>query len=511
MSRSLQVSYSLFLALLFLFINGYQFNSGDMCEHLPPIYQLQDPELYKNDFFMTHFNQTFTVRQYYVWFVYALSLVIPIQILCFGLVIVCLFLTIFCWININLHFSTSIVAAVLSPILIFFVFYKFTIGGNMIQYNMLTCSVLAKSLASLGLLFYLKNRYYYAFLILGIVTLFQVLVGFQLFIILIIISCFNLQTIGTKKLIFSACIYGVIATFILVPLAWRQLFANVNYDQKAYQLLMFKIINPHHFLPSSFPLIDYTKYCFIVILGIFLGNKSTRFSKHSFFVQFLIIQFILFTAYIICVQYFDMYTTARFQWAKTTIWVTAFSCIFISIYCAERFLKYKINQTKITTGSFIGSFLIIILITNANSIPIDKFKSRYIIGNYVKTDLTKMHEWIYANTYKNAVFLTFPEDINFGCEAKRSTCASPYAMIHEPFYAFDWYKTMQFYYQINLKNCLITPYLKVAQQNYCAKFQSFKKTLINYRLDNLKDCKYVNQLGPIVYQKGDYILTKVND
>ena len=59
------LGYALFVAALFLFVRGYQFNTDDQAEHLPQVYQMLDSELYPNDYFVNASNSIFTVRYYY--------------------------------------------------------------------------------------------------------------------------------------------------------------------------------------------------------------------------------------------------------------------------------------------------------------------------------------------------------------------------------------------------------------------------------------------------------------
>ena len=59
------LGYAFFVAALFLFLKGYQFNTDDQAEHLPQVYQLLDPQLYPHDYYVNDANSVFTVRFYY--------------------------------------------------------------------------------------------------------------------------------------------------------------------------------------------------------------------------------------------------------------------------------------------------------------------------------------------------------------------------------------------------------------------------------------------------------------
>ena len=81
--KSINYLYFFLVAIAYIFCNGYLFNTGDQAEHLPQVYQKLNPELYPNDFFLNYYNQTFTVRYYFTYVVYAFSLVVGVKASCF--------------------------------------------------------------------------------------------------------------------------------------------------------------------------------------------------------------------------------------------------------------------------------------------------------------------------------------------------------------------------------------------------------------------------------------------
>lgn len=101
--------------------------------------------------------------------------------------------------------------------------------------------------------------------------------------------------------------------------------------------------------------------------------------------------------------------------------------------------------------SFTGSLIGLLLITNSALIPFSKFNNRYKVGNYKKTDLQLMHEWIQSNTPVKARIISFPEDDSFLCEAKR-ICGWIKAIIHEPKFMFDWYEKINKFYGISFND-----------------------------------------------------------
>ena len=135
--NSFQLCVSFFVMSLYIFINGYDFNTGDQAEHLPQVYQMFDPSLYPSDFFLSNYHNTFTVRYYWVQTVYFLSHIFSIRLTCLILYFVCVYFTILLWTKIiELYKSeedkTGKVKAYvfIALLLIFVIANAYTLGGN---------------------------------------------------------------------------------------------------------------------------------------------------------------------------------------------------------------------------------------------------------------------------------------------------------------------------------------------------------------------------------------------
>jgi hypothetical protein len=75
-----------------------------------------------------------------------------------------------------------------------------------------------------------------------------------------------------------------------------------------------------------------------------------------------------------------------------------------------------------------------------------------MIGNIQKDDLILAHKWIATNTPVDALFVIFPEDVSFSCQAKRSVVVSPHAFVHKPDAAIHWYQLYSNVYGVTLEN-----------------------------------------------------------
>jgi hypothetical protein len=497
-------TYSLFIALAFLLLRGYDFNTGDQAEHLPQVYQLLDNELYKGDFFLERYNETFTVRYFYVLTIYFFSLIVPVSIVCFCFTIICLTIAIWGWIKIAEYFSKDNWCLIFTPILVYLVFYGFTLGGNYIQYNTLGCSTFAKAFLPIAIWQFLIKRYYISALLIGIATLFQAMAGGQIFAILFLILLFDYQKVSLKNILLFGLIYISIASWVLIPLFSKQFLHPYQYDKQLFSEIMYEFRNPGHFSPLNFPLMDYIRFLSLYSIGLFLIFRLEKSESKLFLIRFFVIQFIGMMVYFMLYEIAGIKNIAKLQWFKTTIWIGAFCCLLIAMSLTKKILfQYKLpNQIF-----FIGALFALVLITNSQKLPFQKLRNRYKIGNYEKSDLTLLHEWIEKNTPKSAVFLTLPDDMSFSCEAKRAMPIATHAMVHEPFYMLEWYQKYNEIYGANLSNSKKSGFRKIALENYNTIYKKIKG--IDYRIDDVSTCKYLDSLNPAVIQIGKFRLSKI--
>ncbi len=507
------IIYAIFIACLFLFVRGYQFNTDDQAEHLPQVYQLMDHSLYQHDYFVTEYHKTYSLRSFYVWFVYGLSFIAPVSVICFVLTLLCISLSSYSFIRITTFYTKDKLTPFMAPLFIYFVFYKFTIGGNTITDSSLICSTIALSLAVFGLLQFHKKKYYLMAMIFGIATLFQVMDAAQPFFLVALFMIVTFRRIGIKTVLNTLLIYLLFAGAMLVPMIYHQFFIHYDYDQNKYADIIFFFRNPNHFVPSSFPSEDYI--CFIVLLLIGLGQLLEKvkspFRWYVFFEGNVII--IGCIIYIICFEAGNMFWIAKTQWFKSTMWVCAFDSIFIAIGLKQRLLMNLDSDKMIRIArkiSLIGIPVLLFVILNSAMIPVPKLQGRYMVGNYKKSDLTLMHEWIASNTDKDATILTAPSDFSFACEAKRSMPIGWKAIIHEPFFMFPWYKKFGDIYSTRLINVKDGNALSVANSSYNTVLYMPENTpvKIDYRLDDISKCHFAEALGKEIHRQGNYVLTE---
>lgn len=503
--------YAFVLTVLYILLFGYRFNTGDLSEHLPQVYRMIDPDLYRGDFFMTQYDQTFTVRFYWIHLVYGLSLWLETSYACFVLYVVSVWFTILAWIHLARIMSTTPTGTWLSPVLLFFVFRSFTLGGNQLLENQFASSIPAEAIASWGVLYWFRDRKYAATVLWGLSCSMQVLVGLQW---MMLFAGVELISIKSRKelrqwLIFLM-IFAVVSAPILIPVFYTTSGSPSSLNE--FYILLYYNRAPWHYIPHLFPPVEFLKFGFLLIAaaGIaYFKQPSEKPDRLKWLAVLILAGCLIYTALI---EFTDQWWMGKLQWFKTTCWLSAIASLVIGNAAGEWFH----SRIPIPSRSILYSLGILIplagfiIITQSAYIPIQPIQGRYQIGNYLKNDLQRMHEWILNNTPADAMFLTGPENESFSCEARRPTPVNYKALIHQAAYFMEWKTRISQYYQIDFGQLGKQTVFPVALFNYRNSLPDSIASTVDYRIDNLEECNFKEKLGPIVHREGNWVLTKPN-
>jgi hypothetical protein len=505
--------YSLFVAILFTGVFGYMFNNGDQAEHLPQVYHLQNRLLYTHDFFMQEYVRQFTIRDYYAFTINLLSTFMSVEWVCFLLQLFAITFTAFGIFRLTQRLTENKLAPFVAPILALIVFRSFTVGGNAVQDVQFISSSLAVPFALYAFYKLIDGKYIAAGAFAGFATLNQPLIGIQAFMVIA-----GVMAIRNRKIFFGTIVYTVLAYFaaavlMLFPLVLRQFMTPFTGDENLYYTLLYNFRNFDHYLPHLFPITDYIKFGFITLAGIALLIKTDIREAQTvrLIYVFILLGLAVYTA---ATELHYMYSLGKLQWFKTTVWLSIFGSILISIKLAGWWEKTILTPgvVKVFRRALpilgVGMFIVIV-----NSAMIPQLADKYQIGNYTKNDLTLMHEWIEKNTDINSIILTEPADNSFACEAKRSQPVSFKAIIHEPGFMLKWYTLVKEVYGITVEDVIPKKDKAMKLANSLYKERNYKEHItipitINYRIDNVQTCQYIDNLGKVVHKQGDWVLTE---
>ena len=514
MTRSAIASFSnwvfaLWVASLFLFVRGYEFNAGDQAEHLPQVYQSLDPELFHNDYFVPVTQSQFTVRHYYEQLALLLAKTIGLEWGAFILTLVCLSVMAWAFQRMAWHMFRSHWAAWLAPIMVLLVFYNFTVGGNHITYNTLISSTLAKALASIALLQALHRRWLMTGILLGAASLFQVLVGLQLTLVLTAVIVLIPEDRKVGSLLALWCTYLALALFILAPTLQQQFGPRPPFDAELYHEVLYHFRNYHHYLPSLFPLTHYIKFVGVLALGVasYLFTKPSDRGTYPMIIGVIVLGMLTYT---IGLEVLGLQFLGKVQWFKTSIWASGLSAVMIAGVVGMIFQSI-IPATSISRilpwFSVICSTVLLVAMTNSALLP-SYFQGRYTIGNRSLSELEKMHAWIGQNTAKDAMVLVSPDNNSFSCQAKRPMPVHFHAIIHEPGFMLPWYANIRSIYGVGVEDINETNARTLATQRYQTRNYRGSQFRISYRLDNKDSCLFIDELGPKVHEEGPWSLTE---
>lgn len=505
-------AWSLLVSLAFILLKGYWFNCSDQEEHLPQVYKLINTQLYSGDYFVEPASSLFTIRWFYVYTVYFFAVILSVSSAVFILHILSITITAFFILKTAACFFDSQTARLLAPFFVLLIFNNQTVGGNSFEDIQLTCTVFANAGCMAAIYFFLKEKYVASGVACGLAALYQVLMGLHIFIILFAFAVLIKSDYRIKKLISLTTTFLIFSLPMLIPVLLKQIPENnTGNDLFYYTLYVFR--NSNHYLPSFFPADQYLRsgmllFCAIALVLLFRHRQKKIFLLFS---GIIITGMLL---YYITLEHFHWMQAGKIQWFKTSTWLTAMCSIIISGYlgqATDSLVKSNL-YAKFPTWSILSAcILFLLVIFNSEYLP-GKLKSNCQIGNYHKSNLTLMHEWIKDNTPQDALFLSFPSDESFLCQAQRPLAIAFKAIIHEPWFMNKWYADFTKFYSVSDSIIYIPKNaISIAEKSFYETDNSavLKENKIKYRLLEFSKCRFTIDESKIIYRQGDYILTLI--
>ncbi len=464
----------IFTTILYILTNGYLFNTGDQAEHLPQLYQKLNPELYPHDSFLTYYNQTFTVRFYFVNFMYALSQLFSVEVSCFLVYVICVYMAIAGVYFLFISFTDNVVHAWVGVYFYLFFARYFVIGGNYFQDNMLVGSSIAEVLCVWAFVLLFRTKIYYAALLAGIASLFQPLIGLHVAFIMggtLLIKHIKLKELKGKtmlKLLGFTVIYFAIAAFVLLPIGLKQ--SGSAADNAEANKILYEYRGALHYLPQLFPARDYFLMVAFMLVALVVIYYSTIKNKEPLLIiiGFTLMCTLLFAAYLLVNPYSNL---GKLQWFKTSVWINLLAAMFILGVLQFKFIPF--GKPLLVAG--------IVCICSWAGLKGFKNYGQHKLPFCNGSELTIAHEWILNNTPVDCMVLTPPNDYSFSCEAKRSMPVNYKAIVHEAAYLLQWKADMEKYYGVDFTrleklNCLP----EAVKEFYKINFNDYSNREIDY-------------------------------
>ncbi len=240
------------------------------------------------------------------------------------------------------------------------------------------------------------------------------------------------------------------------------------------------------------------------------SNFLTKPQDKKFYFGFVSLGLTGMLVYWLGLEHFDRHQIGKVQWFKTTVWMGGFSSIMIAGSLGQLlsgFVSVSSLKRLIIPVSICLSGVLIFAITNSKCLP-ESHPHKYMVGNRAYSDLEKMHFWIEENTSKDVSVLVSPDNNAFPCQAKRSMPIHFQAIIHEPFFMMPWYDDFAEVYGVSIENLEGIDARAHAVKLYQTRNYREADRNIDYRLDNLRTCQFTDELGPIVHQEGNWVLSE---
>ena len=317
------------LSLLFLLIRGYAYGRVNHVSFIPAIYRLADPTFLAGDWYITSL-----ISYHYPFNLFYSTLIHLIKLPILFFISYCLTLMLYI---ISIKKLSIILFKHNGPFYILFVLLmgwrNYGIEANaLIHNNNFEAMFLAPPIAILAIAYFFENKMNKAFIFSAITTIVHILIGVNLFIILIL--CYIILYIrkpiqSMKKIFIPVLLYLIISSWQLIPALINAFKRAVDYKQFYINYLWFR--EPHHFILSTWGIgmIIFGLLCLLGLICLMKKEKGEIDKKSVIFVTIVLIGILIQYIFIeiIPIDFF-----ARFHFYRMSIFVTMIAFMYIANY-----------------------------------------------------------------------------------------------------------------------------------------------------------------------------------
>jgi hypothetical protein len=469
------------LYLCLLIFHGYIFGYEDQIEIVPVLYQMDHPEIYQNDFFIQEvLKKPVHERWFFIHTLHFFHLFNPGIFLLLHAFFSCVL--IMGLDKVASSFIKKTFVRWLSILTVLLILYNINLGGNELYYNSLIPSLVAKALAIWGIYCIWKRIWKWAIPLLICTTFIQPLVGIQV----TLLSFLSLIPFSKKELVpeIKRLIVplGIILAFILpwLYLLFAQHSKGDISNDLVFEILEFRL--SHHFFPAWFSLSGFLLLPVLAFIGIRVFRKQAPYLAK--FIGWIIVGCVVYT---LGVEVFEIPLFLDTQWFKSTIWLKAFG-VFAVFHLVEKWLTGKNRERypilKVLEWPLLAWLipmvtLISIYLVKLSPFPIVKDRPYDFLWVHTLTPEQEICKIAGDVSEPSAIFAVPPDFTMFKWYSKRNSYVDFKAMIHHKDVMAEWYKRVQFVYEINLESKLQQPDLNGAAHAYLGQLDS--KTLVEWK------------------------------
>ena len=433
---------TVFITIVILWWNGYQFGHNDQVETLPYILYLHDNTLFQQDVFIKSLTQAEpNERSAFVYMLLPFAQYLETAVIVFHLLF--LLLLVAALQKIAQQFISNRIIVVLVVIATLTVFYLITLGEVDLYYNTFQGGNIALAMVSWAIYFFIKKKYFQSILLLVVATPFQILVGLNTFLLLAAVLLFQWfrKKEETKTLLMFGFVYAMTAGVYFLIVIMKKENSYCELSNKALFDLVFDFRNAHHFLIAAFPIKRSVAFLILVLMALFAAPKIFRTLP-----VLLIIAGALVGGYAIVTESTHFVPAAAFQLYILTAWMKFFALVLIAAQATKCIPTAHVTPTKTTA-------LLLLLCMASFSLLVNYQRPTvaYEWGTAYKTQNKEIDICIKAkeHTAKSAVFIHPFEFSALKFFGQRSAYTEFKAALHQRCGIPIWYQRIQEVYGIH--------------------------------------------------------------
>jgi hypothetical protein len=478
--------------LLSLFTSGYQFLYADSTAFIPIIKYYSDSSLYSKDEFIHSMSK---LPLPFLMLLSVLSQIINLKWLFFILFLLVRLLFVIGIFNLAMLLFKNRFVGYLATIFVLD-FGGITLGGSAPTDYVLTPRIITFALLIFSIYFFLKMKYFFSFLLLGLASNIHLKIAAALTLMYCFYFIIQRKKI-TKAVLYSLTPYGL----LLIPVL-PSLFGDKITATTPDFLTLLRLTIPFEVFPFSLPLRAYLLFFLLVFMGsvAYLSYKS-RYNK-----DILILSAGILLLSLINILFAEVYPNQlimRITLIKnSTVFLSIFALIYVANYMVSSIRKKTLMKIPAMLGIIFVAFHFIYPLIAANPPNFE------IPGMEVTSSWTDVNAWVRENTEKDSLFLAPYDSSGFKALSERSSFLNKHTISQgEDDVAFASVALERLY---DLCGSRDIDKANKANCNYDnLKQKDFERIVNKYNIDYIITSKAVNLDFGKIYDNDDYIVYKV--